>query len=97
MIVPLTMYETVQALGYHHLGHPYTTYHRVVGERALKERALTRKASPGLRLAHHSAFMLPLLRAPTRRRQAAPKAWVPSVVPMYPAEAVIGAGWPRPP
>ena len=90
--VPPTIYETVQALRYHHLGHLYTADHRVVGERALKERAPTRKSIPGQRawLAHHSAVLMPLLQATTLRWQAAPKDCVPTTVPAYPAEAVIG-------
>ena len=64
--------ETVQALGYHHLGDLYTPDHRVARERALKERAQTRKGIPG-----HSAILVPLLRVPTPRWQAAPKDWIP--------------------
>ena len=74
VIVPPTIYETVQALGYHHLGDLYTADYQVIGERALKERAPTRKGIPGLRawLACHNAVLVPLLRAPTPRWQAAP-------------------------
>ena len=56
------------------------------------ERAPTRQGIPGLRawLARHSAVLTPLLRAPPPRWQAAPKDWIPSAVPAYPAEAVIG-------
>ena len=39
VVVPPTIYEAVQALKYHHLIDPYVADHRVVGERALKERA----------------------------------------------------------
>ena len=90
MVVPPTIYEMVQALGYHHLGDLYTADHRVAGGRALKERAPTCKGIPGLRVwrARHDASLVPLLRAP--RWRAAAKDWVPSVVPAYPAEAVIG-------
>ena len=82
----------MRALGYHHLGDLYTADHRVVGERAVKERAPTCKGLPGPRagLARHSAVLAPLLPAPTPRWQAAPKEWAPSTVPAYPAEAVIG-------
>ena len=61
--------------GYHHLGDLYVAYHRVVGERALKERAPIRKGIPGLRawLAYHSGVLVPVLREPTPRWQAAPK------------------------
>ena len=92
VVVPPSIYETVQALGYHHLGDLYTADHLIVGERAVKERALTRKGIPGLRawLTPHSAVLVPLLRAPTPRWQAAPKDWVVSAVLVYPAEAVIG-------
>ena len=88
---PHTIYGTVQALGYHHLGDLYDVDHRVVGERAMKERAPTRKGIPGLRvwLARQNAVLVPLLWAPTPRWQAAPKDWVPSAVLAYPAEAVI--------
>ena len=92
VVVPPTMCETVQAPGYHHLKDLYIADHWVVGERALKERAPTRKGIPGLRvwLARQSAVLVPLLRAPTLRWQAAPKDWFPSVVLAHPAEAVIG-------
>ena len=39
VIIPPTIYETVQALGYHHLGDLYTEDHRVKRERTLKEPA----------------------------------------------------------
>ena len=69
VIIPPTVYETVQALGYHHLGDPYTADHRIKGERTLKERAPARKGMPGLRawLARHSAVLAPLLRVPPPR------------------------------
>ena len=94
VIVPPTIYETVQAVGYHHLGDLYTEDHWDAGERALKERAPTRKGIPGPRawLACHNAVLPPLPRAPTPRWQAAPKDSVPSAIPAYPAKAVIG-GW----
>ena len=57
VVVPPKIYETVQALGYHHLGDLYTPDHRILGERALKERAPAlkerapaRKGIPGLRM-----------------------------------------------
>ena len=89
---PPTIYETVQALGYHHLGDLYIAHHRVAGERALKERVPTCKGIPGLKawLACHNAVLVPLLRAPTPRWQAAPKDWIPGAMPAYSAEAVIG-------
>ena len=79
MIVPSTIYEAVQAQGYHQLGDLYTANHQVVGERALKEKAPTRKGIPGLRawLACHNAVLVPLLRAPMPRWRAAPKDWAP--------------------
>ena len=46
VIIPPTIYETVQALGYHHLGDLYTEVHCVKRERAAKERAPTRKGNP---------------------------------------------------
>ena len=74
VITPPTVYETVQALGYHHLGDLYTEDHRVKGERTLKERAPARKGIPGLRawLARH-AVLAPLLGVPPPRWQTAPK------------------------
>ena len=89
VVVPPTLYETVQALGYH-LGDLYTANHRVKEERALKEKAPTRKGILGLRawLARHSAVLTPLLRAPTPWWHATPQGWRPSTVPMYPPEAV---------
>ena len=92
VVIPPTVYETVHALGYHHLGDLYTADRRIKGERALKERAPARKGIPGLRawLARHSAVLAPLLRVPPPRWQAAPKDWIPSAVPAYPAEVVIG-------
>ena len=82
----------MQALGYHHLGDLYTEVHRIKGERALRERVRARKGIPGLRawLACHGAVLAPLLRVPPPRWQAAPKDWIPSAVPAYPAEVVIG-------
>ena len=61
-------------------------------ERALKERAPTRKGIPGLRawLARHVAVLVPLLREPPPRWQAAPKDWIPAAIPAYQAEVVIG-------
>ena len=52
VVVPPTVYETVQALGYHHLGDLYTGDHQVLPERALKGRAPARKGIPGLRAYH---------------------------------------------
>ena len=94
VVVPPTVYETVQALGYHHLGDLYTEDHRVLPERTLKGRAPARKGIPGLRawLACHAAVLVPLLREPTPRWQAAPKDWIPNAVPTYQADVVIG-GW----
>ena len=92
VVVPLTVYETVQALGYHHLGDLYTENHQVLPERAMKRRAPARKGIPGLRawLARHAAVLVPLLREPTPRWQAAPKDWVPGAVPTYQAEVMVG-------
>ena len=92
VVVPPTVYETVQALGYHHLGDLYTENHQVLPERALKRRAPARKGIPGLRawLARHAAVLVPLLREPTPRWQAAPKDWIPRAVPTYQAEVIVG-------
>ena len=92
LVIPPTVYETVQALGYHHLGDLYTADRRIKGERTLKERVPARKGIPGLRawLARYSAVLVLLLRVPSLRWQAAPKDWIPSAVPAYPAKAVIG-------
>ena len=92
VVVPPTIYETVQALGYHHLGDMYTADCQVAKERALKERGPTHKGIPGLRawLARHNAVLVPLLRAPTPQWQAAPKDWIPSIVHAYSAEVVVG-------
>ena len=51
------VYETVHTSGYHHLGKAYTPDHNIVEERAVKERAPTRKRILGLRtwLTRHSA------------------------------------------
>ena len=83
------MYETVQALGYHHLSDLYTGDHRVLPKHTLKGRAPARKGISGLRawLARHAAVLVPLLREPTLRWQAAPKGWIPDAVPTYRAEA----------
>ena len=69
VVIPPTVYETVQALGYHHLGDLYTEDRRIKGERALKERAPARKGIPGLKawLARHSAVLAPLLWVPPPR------------------------------
>ena len=97
MVVAPTIYEAVQALGYHHLGDLYTPHHQVAGERALKERALTRGGIHGLRgwLARHNAVLVPLLRGPTPWWQAAPKDSILGAVPAHSAEVVIGgrAAW----
>ena len=84
----------MQALGYHHLGDLYIADLQVKGELTLKERAPAHKGIPVLRvwLTRHSAILAPLMRAPPPRWQAAPKDWIPSAVPAYPTEAVIG-GW----
>ena len=89
---PLTVYETVQALGYHHLGDLYTENHQVLLERALKRRVPARKGIPELRawLARHAAVLVPLLREPTPRWQAATKDWIPRAVPTHQAEVVVG-------
>ena len=73
VVIPPTIYETVQALAYHHLGDLYTEDHRIKGERALKEPA--RKGIPGLWawLACHSAVLAPLLRVSPPRWQTTPK------------------------
>ena len=94
VVVPPKVYETVQALGYHHLGDLYTPDHQI-GDRALKEQAPARKGIPGLRMwfARHNAVLVPLLRVPPPRLQAAPKDWIPDVVAEYRAQAVVG----RPP
>ena len=75
VVIPPTVYETVQALGYQHLGDLYTEDHRIKGERTLKERAPARKGIPSLRawLARHGAILAPLLRVPPLRWQTAPK------------------------
>ena len=72
------------------MGDLYTEDHRIKGERALKERAPAHKGIASLRawLARHSAILAPLLRVPPPRWQAAPKDWIPSAVPAYPAEVV---------
>ena len=82
----------MQALGFHHLGDLYTEDHRVKRERALKERAPTRKGIPGLRawLTRHDVVLVPLLRMPPPRWQAEPKDLIPGAVPTYQAEVVIG-------
>ena len=92
VVVPPTVYETVQALGYHHLGNLYTENHQVLPERALKRRAPARKGIPGVRawLARHAAVLVPLLRESTPRWQAAPKDWIPRAVPAYQAEVIVG-------
>ena len=92
VIIPPTIYETVQALGYHHLGDLYTGDYRVKQDCALKERAPTRKGIPGLRawLARHAAVLSPLLREPLPRWHAAPKDRIPGAVPTYQTDVVIG-------
>ena len=92
VVVPPVIYETVHALGYHHLGDLYTADHRVQRERTLKERAPARKGIPGLRawLARHAAVLVPLLQEPPPRWQAAPKDWVPAAVPAYRADVAVG-------
>ena len=75
VVISPTVYKTVQPLGYHHLGDLYTEDSRVKQERALKERAPTRKGIQGLRvwLTRHAAILVPLLREPPPRWQAAPR------------------------
>ena len=92
MVIPPAIYETVQALGYHHLGNLYTGDNRVLQERTLKEWAPARKGMPGLRawLTRHAAVLVALLREPPPRWQAAPKDRVPAAVPTYRADVVIG-------
>ena len=92
VVVPPVIYETVHALGYHHLGDLYTADHRVQRERTLKERAPARKGIPGLQawLARHAAVLVPLLQEPPPRWQAAPKDWIPAAVPAYRTDVVVG-------
>ena len=92
VVIPPTVYEMVQALGYNHLGYLYIEDHRIKGERTLKEWALARKGIPGLRawLACHGAVLAPLLQAPLPWWRTAPKDWIPGAVPAYPAEVAIG-------
>ena len=92
VIIPPVIYDTVQALGYHHLGDLYMENHHVLRECALKERTPARKGIPGLRawLARHAAVLVSLLREPPPRLQAAPKDWIPAAVPAYQAEVIIG-------
>ena len=61
VVIPTPVYETVQALGYHHLGELYTKDHHIKGEQILKERAPACKGIPDLRawLARHSAVPAP--------------------------------------
>ena len=94
VVVPPTVYETVQALGYHHLGDLYAGDHQVLPERTLKRRAPARKGIPGLHvwLARNAAVLVQLLREPAPRWQAAPKDWIPKAVPTYQADVVIGGG-----
>ena len=94
VVIPVTVYETVQALGYHHLADLYTADHWIKGEGALKEQAPARKGIPGpkARVARRSAVLAHLQQVPPPRWQAAPKDRIPSAVPAYPEEAVIG-GW----
>ena len=91
VVIPPTVYEMVQALGYHHLGDLYTEDRRIKGKRALKEWAPARKGIPGIRawLARHSAVLAPFVRVPPPQWQAAPKDWILSAVPAYLAEVVI--------
>ena len=99
VVVPRVIYETVHALGYHHLGVLYTADHRVLQERTLKERAPARKGIPGLQawLARHAAVLVPLLREPPPRWQAAPKGWIPAAVPACGRTWSLAAGRPKPP
>ena len=48
VVIPPTVYETVEALGYHQLGDLYTEDHRIKRERTRKERALARKVLPAV-------------------------------------------------
>ena len=86
-----TIYETLQALGYHHPGDLYTGDPRVLQERVLRERAPARKGVPGLRawLVCHAAVLVPTLRGPPPQWQAAPKDSIPAAVPAYQADVVI--------
>ena len=91
VVVPPKVYETMQALGYHHQGKLHTTDHHILGNRALKERAAARKGVPGLRtwLACNNA-VLPSLREPPPRWQAPPKDWILGAVLQHQAQAMVG-------
>ena len=75
VVIPPAIYETVRALGYHHLGDLHTGDNRVLQECTLKERAPARKGILGLRawVTCHTAVLIPLLTEPPPRWQAAPK------------------------
>ena len=90
VIIPVTIYEPVKAPGCHHLGDLYMEDNRVKRERALKERAPTRKGIPGLRarLTRHEAVVVPLLRVPPPLWRATPKDWFPGAVLAYHAQVV---------
>ena len=92
VVIRPTIWDTVQALGYHHLGDRYTEHRRVKEERTLNERAPARKAIPGLQawLARQGAVVAPLMRVPPPQRHSAPQDWIQGVVPTYQAEVVIG-------
>ena len=56
-VVPLTIYQAVQALGYHHLGDVYAAQQRVVGERSLKKGHTPAKVSLALKHGFAAAMM----------------------------------------
>ena len=82
------------------MGDVYNADHRVIGERAVKERERICKGIPGLRswLARHNAILVPLLWAYTPRWQAAPKDWSPErCTARTPRRHSSRAAWPKPP
>ena len=107
VVIPLTVYETVQALGYHHLGDLYTHLgdlytedHRIKEEQTLKERVPARKGIPGLRawLARHGAVPVPYCGCPRRggrlRLRTGPRVPCPHT---RRRKWSSEAGWPTPP
>ena len=97
--VPPTVYEMVQALGYHHLGDLYTENRQVLPERALKRRAPARKGIPGLRawLACHAAVLVPLLGNPRRDGKRYRRTGSRGPCPPIRRKSEWGAGQPKTP
>ena len=97
VIIPPTVYETVRALGYHHLGDLYTEDHGIKGERTLKEQAPACKGVPGLRAWLAMPSWRPYRGCPRRGGRLRPRTGSRAPCLRTRRKWLSEAGWARPP